>query len=184
MTREDRTGRDARESGPTGVWPLDHTADIGIEVEAPTLNELFRRAGAGSLWLAVGVDAWPEEEVPSGSFPEGGTGPGHGEGGRMAAHAKRPDTAGAEERSLTLEEDDLPSLLRSWCRELLYWNEVEGFLATEVTELEVAGTGLRARIRGQAAPREPLREIKGVTWHGLRVESRKDGWFARIIYDV
>jgi SHS2 domain-containing protein len=147
-----------------GVRSLDHTADVGIEVHASDLEELFRRAALGSLWMAVGDEGW------------GGGAPGQGR-----------ETL--EERTLLLEETDLAALLRSWCRELLYWQEVEGFLAQEIPELEIAGAEpdpvrLRARIRGRDAPSHPVREIKGVTWHGLRVEASGEGWGARVIFDV
>lgn len=36
---------------PQGVVELDHTADVGMTVEAASLEELFRRAAAGMLWL-------------------------------------------------------------------------------------------------------------------------------------
>lgn len=36
-----------------GVRRLDHTADVGIEVEAPDLAELFRRAALGMMGLIL-----------------------------------------------------------------------------------------------------------------------------------
>lgn len=101
-------------------------------------------------------------------------------------------------RELELEAEDLPALLRSWVREVLYWHEVEGFAAAgvEVEALE-AGEGdgaarIRARLQGGPAPPDPAREIKGVTWHGLVLEPvdapgarpGEGGWRARVIFDV
>lgn len=55
-------GADTGELSP-GVGPLDHTADVGIEVRAPTLPELFRRAVAGMLVLLNGAEAEDRGEV-------------------------------------------------------------------------------------------------------------------------
>jgi len=144
---------------PEGVQALDHTADVGIRVEAPDLETLFRRVALGSLWMAVG-DAEPAAES------DGASGL----------------------RSVELEEDELDGLLRSWSREVLYWHEVEDFLVKEVPELEVtdgeSAARLRATVRGGEAPLHPLREIKGVTWHGLRIYRSGSAWHAQIIFDV
>ncbi len=42
----------ARDLGP-GVRELEHTADVGLEVEAPSLPLLFERAGLGMLALMI-----------------------------------------------------------------------------------------------------------------------------------
>jgi len=148
-------------AAPPGVEALDHTADVGIQVRASSLEELFRRVALGSVWMAVG--SWePSTELPH----------------RLSEH------------SLELEGETLAELLRSWSRELLYWQEVEGLLPVEIRELEIerspdaSRARLRARIACGSAPDHPIREIKGVTWHGLGVEKRDDGWCARIIFDV
>jgi len=161
---------------PRGVQPLDHTADVGLEVEASSLEELLVRAGEGALWLALGSTG---AESGAGERPHGDRfgQEGHGVG---------------ETRTLSLEADDREGLLRSWTRELLYWAEVEDFVADRVLSLEVGGEGgegadlltVRARLQGGPSSSEPIREIKGVTWHGLVVEERPDGWFARVIFDV
>lgn len=161
--------RDGSEETPVGVQPLDHTADIGILVWAPTLEELFIRAGRGSLWMAVGPRSWPKRESEAGEARRAGS---------------SGDGPGEEEREVVLEEEDLAGLLRSWCRELLYWAEVENYLAMEVKGLTIHEGRLTVRVAGLETPEHPLREIKGVTWHGLEVGTRDGGWHARIIYDV
>ncbi|MEJ2216117.1 MAG: archease [Gemmatimonadota bacterium] len=47
---------------PDGVTGLDHTADVGIAVRAPTLEELFRRAAAGMVALVGGVEGAANSE--------------------------------------------------------------------------------------------------------------------------
>jgi protein archease len=54
----------ARDRGPL-AREIEHTADLGLEVEAPSLGELFERAGLGMLGLMMDVAAVePRERVP------------------------------------------------------------------------------------------------------------------------
>lgn len=133
-----------------GVRAIAHTADIGIEVTAPDLPELFRRAALGTLWMVL-------ETVPDG---------------------------GTEARTLEVEAEDDAGLLRSWLREILYWEEVEGFAAAEIDAVRIGDGRARGLVRGGASPPGAVREIKGVTWHGLAVEPTEGGWTARVIFDV
>jgi SHS2 domain-containing protein len=152
----------ASETVPPGVAFLDHTADVGLDVVAPTLAELFIRAAAGMACLIHGAD-----------------------GGAAAASADVPP-AGAppQERSLTLSADDLPALLRAWLRELLHWHEAEGLAVRGVRFDTLTPTGLEATVTLAPDTEEPMREIKGVTLHGLAVEHRDGGWAGRVIFDV
>jgi SHS2 domain-containing protein len=91
-------------------------------------------------------------------------------------------------RSLTIEGSDLPLLLRAWLRALLRWHE-DGYTPAQVFVDSLARDSqgawtLSARIEGGAAAGHPLREIKGVTLHGLAAEERPDGWYGRVIFDV
>ncbi len=144
-----------------GVHAMEHTADVGLEVQAPTLPELFRRSALGAMWLVL-------EE--------------------MGQEGKR------ELRSLELVADDLPSLLRSWLRSLLLWQETEGFRTVDSTLVLVpappdsaAGgraVALRGVVEGTTRLGPAVREIKGVTLHGLQVEQAGEGWRATVIFDV
>lgn len=145
--------------GPVeGVESLDHTADVGIRVRAWDLETLYRRAALGALWIALGAPAAPGDEA----------------------------------RTLRVFGADHPDLLRRWLQEILFLQEVEGFAtgAVEALHLERGPDGLHleAQLRGGPAPRHPAREIKGVTWHGLRVEEGTGedagGWLAQVIFDV
>jgi SHS2 domain-containing protein len=144
-----------------GVRGIEHTADVGMELDASDLPELFRRAALGATWLVL----------------EGEVGEGAG-----------------EVRTLELLEEDLPSLLRSWLRALLFWQETEGFAVTEAalsfapaplcSSPDGQAFGLRARVEGRIHPGPWVREIKGVTLHGLKAEKRGGGWYGRVIFDV
>lgn len=128
---------------------MEHTADLGLAVEAPDPPELFLRAARGMIWLLDEALPEPEEEI-----------------------------------RLSLAADDLPGLLRAWLRELLFRHEAEGFAVADARFERLDDTGLEARVRGGPAPRAPVREIKGVTWHALSAERSGGGWRARVIFDV
>lgn len=138
-----------------GVKTMDHTADVGLAIEAEDRAELFRRAAAGMMHLIL-------ERLP-----------------------ERTD----EIRELRVSSADLAGLLREWLRELLYWHEAEGFsvASADIRTLEVEEGGeavLEATVRGGPDDEPPVREIKGVTLHGLTAGPRDGGWHGRVIFDV
>lgn len=146
------------ESAPSGVTFLDHTADVGLEATAASPQLLFHRAALGALALVEGP------------------------GGRDAAGDSGDE---GPPRSVALEADDLPALLRAWLRELLWWHEVDGVAYREARFSRLEPTRLEARVVVAPARPDPVREIKGVTLHGLEVVEGEDGeWQARVIFDV
>lgn len=58
-----------------GVQPLDHTADVGIEVRAPDLRELCLRAASGMTYLIL--DAPPPEVTEERRVRVEGSSPAH-----------------------------------------------------------------------------------------------------------
>jgi SHS2 domain-containing protein len=152
-----------------GVRGLDHTADLGLEIRAPELSELFRRAALGAMWLVL--ERQPEQSKQD-PLP----------------------TREGEERPVELAEEDLTTLLRSWLRTVLFWDETEGFVIVD-SRLILLPTplcnspggqafGLRGEVVGRFDSGPRVREIKGVTLHGLRVECLESGWFGSVIFDV
>ena len=137
-----------------GVRALDHAADVGLEVDASDLSELLRRAVGGLAWLLL------EREPP---FP-------------------------TEERALRVAAGEPASLLRELLRELLWWHDSEGLVAGGLRNVRLAqgteGVSLEAMVALSSPTEPPVREIKGVTLHGLLVEQREGGWHARVIFDV
>lgn len=138
-----------------GVRELDHTADVGIVATASEPAELFRRAALGMARL----------------MREG-----------AGSEEARPERC--VERAVELQSDSLDLLLVSWLSELLYLDEVEGFVFEDATFAELGHGGLRAAVIGRIEPEVPHRQLKGVTYHGLRLEQAADGWQARVIFDI
>lgn len=159
MTGEDRYARAAPGDGPPpGVRELDHTADVGIEIEAPTLASLLRRAAEGVWYLVFGE--------------------------RVEVGEPTPGDAEEEARSLRLQADAPDALLLKWLQELLYWFEVDRFVARRVRFDELSERRLEACAWGEPAARDAVRDLKGVTYHGLAAERAADAWKARVIFDI
>ncbi|MFC1660850.1 archease [Gemmatimonadota bacterium] len=144
-----------------GVTGLEHTADVGLEVAAPSLPELFVRAALGAMWLVLEREGKGEDVVV---------------------------------RSVELAENDLAALMRSWLRTLLFWLETEGLVVLQVkigflpvprcSGPEGQAFGLRAQVTGCLDQGPHVREVKGVTLHGLAVERTGEEWVGRVIFDV
>lgn len=146
------------------VRELPHTADIGFEVRAPTLPRLFELAARG-LVSALGFD-------PAGVAPRGdGT-----------------DARGAppgETERIALERPDRDRLLVAWLGELLYRSTAQRRLPAGVRVRLPGAARLEADVAWRPWGEEtPVREIKGVTYHGLEVAEKEGGWHARVVLDV
>lgn len=153
-----------------GVREIEHTADLGMEVEAASLEELFQRAAAGMMALVRGGDESLDRPLdePAEEPPTASTSP----------------TVRSVRIELDGDEPDVATLLVRWLRELLYLQEVAGFVYRDATFERLDGSGLRASVRPQPDPAPQVRELKGVTYHGLAVERDGDRWRARVIFDI
>jgi len=88
------------------------------------------------------------------------------------------------EFALEAGRDDF--LFVDWLNELLYLFEVRRLLLDSF-EVALRGTRLQARARARPFDEERdimLREVKAVTYHGLRVERTAMGWLAEVVLDI
>jgi len=77
-------------------------------------------------------------------------------------------------------------LLFDWLNELLYTFDTTGCVLGGF-ELTVTEKALKARAAGAPlgpSERELVREVKAITYHGLKVEPTADGWLAEVIVDI
>jgi SHS2 domain-containing protein len=153
-----------------GIAFLDHTADVGMDVEAGSLGELLHRCAVGMLTLLRG------EEEEEGSVPAPGA-----RGGTGAATG--PGDAALDAVPIAVRADDTVGLLAGWLREVLFLHEVRGadYVRLDVDELAPG------RLAGRVLTRQDgraVREIKGVTYHALAVTAESGRWRARVIFDV
>jgi SHS2 domain-containing protein len=141
-------------AAPEGVRFVEHTADFGLEVEAPSLEECFARAAAGlfSSFAEERLAAGPGERTVEVAFS------GHG-----------------LEELLVLWLEEL--LYRADAERLLF--TVFQVEAVEGTQLRGRGVGVPAGPRDTPEP-----PIKGVTRHDLWIRREGDLWRAHVILDV
>lgn len=90
-------------------------------------------------------------------------------------------------QEISIEAEDLPSLLHAWLSELNFLHITRHELYAEFAVGEFSQTHLRAGVAGEKI--DPRRhavytETKAVTFHGLSVERTDGGWEARIIFDM
>jgi SHS2 domain-containing protein len=150
---------------PASVSFLDHTADVGFDVEAPTLEGLFVAAAHALNDLILGMDE-----------------PGAGEDtGERPGPAKQPASRDAD---LHFDAVDTAALLADWLRELVFLFETEAVLMRAVHFRQLDERRLHATVELGPPVRRPVREIKGVTYHGLDVRQTDGIWHARVILDV
>lgn len=145
-----------------GVRELDHTADLGIEVEGTTREVIFRRAAAGMFALM-----WDEAEP-----------------GLLAVNAEAVTPPTREEHRISLQARSVDTLLARWLQELLYLYDAWLLVPTDIEFESLNDTELAARLWMVRADTAPARELKGVTYHDLDVGPVGPGWCARVIFDV
>ena len=150
-----------------GIRFLDHTADLGMDVDAPSLHELLHRAAVGMLMLLRG-----EEDEPA---PPGGE------------QSEQSEQSGRDTRTAPIPMDlsvrEPPQLVAAWLREVLYLHEVHALDYVALEERTLSPTRLIGRIRTRRGG-QAVREIKGVTYHALEMAEGEAGWHTRIIFDV
>ncbi len=142
---------------PEGVRELEHTGDVAIEVAGPTFAALLDRAALALRRLSVAGDG-----------EAGGN-----ENGEPPV-----------ERVVELEATDEAALLVRWLQEMLYRIDAEGHAYRSARiDLDPTRPHLRAVVLEDRLPACGAR-VKSVTYHGLSCESDRDGWKARVIFDV
>jgi SHS2 domain-containing protein len=94
--------------------------------------------------------------------------------------ADAPEPKPAERRTFAVSPD--PDSLRDFLSDLLYRFSVDH-------EMYVAFTPGTGTVDGAWEPYDPARhplrtELKAVTWHQLELAREREGWRARVIFDV
>ncbi len=133
---------------------IDHTADLGIEVTGRTKRELFTKAALSLMDIVVERKGTP---------------------------------SGGKEKALTVEGSDPADLLINFLREVLYLFNGEALILGKCEITECGNKTLDARLLLEPYNKKKhvmKTEIKAVTYHGLSVERIKNGWRARVIFDV
>lgn len=88
---------------------------------------------------------------------------------------------------VTVEAEDIESLLVAWLNELLFVFDVEHLLLRTFEIDEISDNRVEARCRGERFDPERHRlklGVKAATYHQVRVERTNDGYRAQVVVDV
>src|SRR4030043_1900235 len=91
------------------------------------------------------------------------------------------------ERKIEIGGESLERLMVDWLNELLYLHDVENLLFKRFNVESVGEEGLKAKVKGeffQEGVHVIKTGVKAVTYHQLEVRQEKEGWRARIIFDL
>jgi SHS2 domain-containing protein len=102
------------------------------------------------------------------------------------------DTNGVKQKikkEISVQGEDLPSLMVAWLTELLYWVDAESlFFSRFDVKIDEKTLKLTATVWGEELDpeRHSTREdIKAVTYHKMEIAQQPDGsWYAQIIVDI
>lgn len=94
----------------------------------------------------------------------------------------REETGAPARHDLLVAAADPAHGLVEWLEELVFLAETEDFVPERVAAIEIGDEELRATVEGHRG--RPAHLVKAVTYHGLEVEQRDDGWHARVVLDV
>jgi SHS2 domain-containing protein len=138
-----------------GHRQLDHTADLALEIWAPTESELLVEGARALLEVLIeGVSL----DVPSDP---------------------------ASTRTVELQALDREDRLVRWLNEILVLAVNEGFLCVEADITLEGEASLSACLRGHAEAHEAVTtELKSVTYHDLYLAREGSRWRATVVVDV
>ena len=138
------------------IEPLDHTADIGFELEAGSLDELF--ASAAVAFTSAITDAAAVRPAES-----------------------RRVRLTADDRELLLVEW-LEELLYRLDAELMLFSRAEVAIDEGAGSLVLEATLHGEPFNPEKHPQKVA--VKGITYHGLEVRRDGERWRARVIFDI
>lgn len=133
---------------------IDHTADIGIRLSAESLTALFVKSAAAMFDVIA---------------------------------QKSQDLAGARcyTKHIQLSAKNREELLLAWMGELLSLGDCDNVIFTEFEINHLSDGEIEAQASGfDRKYFDVIREVKAVTYHGLRIRPTDNGFEAEIIFDV
>ena len=142
---------------PTGTWTsFEHTADIGIEVSAPTLDALFTTAASALFELLIEAGPAPPRRTAI-ELP-------------IAVHAADASELLIRWLSELLYINETEHLILRRC------------VLTELLPDRLAGMVTWDPF--DPVSHRHRREIKAVTYHQAGIVESREGWRVRVVFDV
>ena len=93
-------------------------------------------------------------------------------------------------RDITVEAEDLESLLYSWLEELLLLFDIEGLVINDfsiIIEKRSGGYILQGEVRGESfnpSKHPPETDVKAVTYHGMSIKKTNNKYVVRVLFDI
>lgn len=137
---------------------LDHTADLELEIEAPTEEAVFADALAA---LAELLSTEQERE-------------------QLTRHERA--VGAVVHRRVSVTAGDRPALLAAWMEELVFLAESVGFEPLAAQDVHLGPRSAEATVAGRIGQPPPL--VKAVTYHRLSFAPAGGGYRATVVLDV
>ena len=132
----------------------------------------------------LGIEAWGE------TLEKAFT---HAALGLSALVTELPQNSDTIRRTIHIQAPSLPDLLVKYLNEIIYLEEVDGFLLCDIPDLKISDPGLTPELDLAATLTgtifDPDRHsinthIKAATYHGLAIEEKPGELRVRVIFDV
>ncbi len=174
----DRTGP-PNTAGGTGARHAfeEHTSELQVRLEAPTLAELFAEAGR-ALAEVMSADT-PLAPSPSTPLATGVAKPGRAVVPSLAEGA----TELGPYESVRLHAADRSALLVDWLNELLFRTETARRIFTDFRVDRISDQELSASIRGPQVELEQT-PVKAATMHNIAIREELGRFRATVVLDV
>ncbi len=134
---------------------LDHTADLQVQFFGKNKKELIKNSAIALSQIAYEIDL---HEVENGN---------------------------CYVLNITIKESDFSELYVGFLREILFKINTSEFCFFNVEFKKLTQTTLKARCiydRGEVCKLK--NEIKAVTYHDLSIKKNREGWSAKVIFDI
>lgn len=147
---------------------VDHTAELELAIEAPSVEEVLADALAAlAELLEPDVAQQPRTGAADSDAP------------------RRPNgaaAAGRERRAVDVSARDRAGLFAAWLEELVFLAENEGFVGETLIACRLGTEHLETAVEGRMGAPRPV--VKAVTYHRLAFESSGAGYVANVVLDV
>lgn len=104
-----------------------------------------------------------------------------------ACHTDLKAVRSRQKMRVEVKAENVEELFVRWLKEWLFLQDCEGFLAVRAKLERFSETSVLGAAEGEIrdSARHPVRrEIKGITYHGVKVIEAENGWHAEVILDV
>ena len=107
--------------------------------------------------------------------------------GLAAVIAELPEDSDSTTRNILIDAPSIPDLLVKFLNEIIYLEEVDGFLLHHIPALSMENSYLKATLVGvtfNSSLHSINAHIKAATYHGLAIEETPGEFRVRVIFDI